>query len=140
MNWNPSLLEQINSYRAENGLKALKSDPVLCDAANKRLNEIRTDWSHNGFNADLCTKCSRVGEDLAKGFDDKGKVVSAWIESPSHKEVILTPEYNYGCTVYDRGYAVFEAGAIYQVSVIDQAFVFVAGVIACLVKVVKFTC
>jgi uncharacterized protein YkwD len=36
---------------------------------------------------------TRVGEDLARGQDDPGKVVHDWLHSPSHCATLLDPRY-----------------------------------------------
>ena len=137
MNWNPSLLEEINKYRLTNGLKPLEVDSVLCDAANKRVEEIKTNWSHEGFSASLCEKCNGLGENLARGFEKKENIVQAWIESLSHKKVILTESFTHGCTVYDQGYAVFEAGSIYHNAGIEGSVLAFLIIVMSMVKSIR---
>lgn len=130
-------LQQINTYREENNLKPLQQDQDLCRAAEKRLGEIKNNFSHEGFGIELCDKCSHLGENLARNIKEE-RVVSAWIESPSHKEIIVSPVYNIGCVVYDDGYSVFEAGAG-SVGTADRGFFMTPIIIAMIfLKVVRY--
>jgi len=98
-----ALLEQTNSQRQENGLSALSYNNVLSNAAYQKAQDMFDDdyWAHvapdgktpwdfiiqNGY------KYSYAGENLAKDFNKSSSVVSAWMNSPSHRANILNPNY-----------------------------------------------
>lgn len=81
----------INNYRQGENLSALQEEPSLCDFAQKRVKQIASDWSHDGFNRDssdpqkVCPKCEGLGENLAKSYYTPATVMQAWLESPTHK-------------------------------------------------------
>lgn len=100
--------EEINNFRQRNNLSKLTRYEPLCALANLRVEEIKTDWSHKGFeerNQEIYTKycnkgaliCTSAGENLAKGdfIDEKG-VVNGWENSPDHKENMMG-DYNVQC-------------------------------------------
>lgn len=98
-----ALLEKTNFQRQQNGLSALSYNNVLSNAAYQKAQDMFTDdyWAHvapdgktpwdfiiqNGY------KYSYAGENLAKDFNKSGGVVSAWMNSPSHRANILNPNY-----------------------------------------------
>jgi len=107
--FNANLIEaEINNFRVKNNLNKLTRYEPLCELAKLRVNEIKTDWSHKGFElrndeiyTNYCNKgaliCTKAGENLAKGdFIDEKDVVLGWENSPDHKENMLT-EYNVQC-------------------------------------------
>lgn len=81
----------INNYRQEKNLSVLQEEPSLCDFAQKRVEQIAIDWSHDGFNRDssdpqkVCPKCEGLGENLAKSYYTPEEVMQAWLESPTHR-------------------------------------------------------
>jgi uncharacterized protein YkwD len=101
-----SLWASVNEYRIRNGLNPLTLDQRMCNYADKRLGEIKDDWSHNGFNSDiskgylfstLCIGCNVMGENLARDFFNEKDILNGWINSPSHKENLDRKEYKFGC-------------------------------------------
>lgn len=97
------LLVQTNTQRQQNGLSALTYNNVLSNAAYQKANDMFDDdyWAHvapdgktpwdfiisNGY------KYTYAGENLAKDFSKSSSVVSAWMNSPSHRANILNPNY-----------------------------------------------
>jgi uncharacterized protein YkwD len=89
-------LDGINAERAANGLKALKWDGNLEATSSVRAQECEISFSHTRPNGKpWYTVNSKVqgGENLAYGFDSAGEAVDAWMNSPTHAENILWPEF-----------------------------------------------
>lgn len=95
------ILSEVNIYRADNGLVPLEQNMGTCAFAQDRADEIVEDWSHEGFyndsrRAGYYGVYDYSGENLAKVIDYKD-VADAWMESPTHKEVMLSSRYTHGC-------------------------------------------
>lgn len=97
------IIQLTNKEREKVGLKALKENPILDQGAvNKGKDMIEKGyWSH--FALDGTTpwyffgkagyRYSVAGENLARDFSTNEAVVSAWMDSPTHRENILNSEY-----------------------------------------------
>lgn len=76
----------------------------ICGIANKRLAEVHTNWSHEGFKKTnlkaYCPSCRWVGENLARGQSDVHEAYRQWSLSPSHKANIDHPRRD-RCLVSD---------------------------------------
>lgn len=106
------LLEQTNKARAENGVAPLTLNETLISAANGKAHHMLENnyWAH--FAPDGTSPWSFIrgsgysyvfaGENLAKGFTDSASIVKAWMNSPSHRENLLSEKYN------DIGFAIME--------------------------------
>lgn len=94
----------VQEWRKENNLKAYREDAWLCAAALKRLDQIKTDWSHDGFYA-MQLRYDYVSENLGKDADDAGTLLNTWLESPSHRDNLLKP-YKDSCIETEGTYAV----------------------------------
>lgn len=113
------LFNLVNSYRRKNGLNELLWYHRLCDYAKTRSQQVKDDWSHDGYQADadsgkifgsVCTECQRSGENLAKGFFSEESILQGWIKSPSHKEN-LDSDWDWGCAMfYSNNYVAFQFG------------------------------
>lgn len=89
----------INDIREENGLETLDWDINLETVADVRANEISDVFSHTRPNGKAwSTVNSKIqgGENLAFGYDTPEEVVDAWMDSQSHKENILYPDFEKG--------------------------------------------
>jgi uncharacterized protein YkwD len=94
---------EVNEVRKKNNLSELKNDPLLKNAAkNKTLDMINnqyfahvspSDKKWSDFIKDEGYNYLFAGENLAKDYDNPKEIISAWIESPTHKENILNAEY-----------------------------------------------
>lgn len=88
---------EVNALRVENGLNELRIDNgALADTAVVRANECFIKWSHirpNGKKWYTVNSKVQFGENLAYGYDNADSVVSAWMESPTHRENILYPDF-----------------------------------------------
>lgn len=89
-------LNLVNSQRSAAGLPALVWDNALESAAAVRAQECSTSFSHTRPNgSSWYTVNSKImgGENLAYGYYDANSAVNAWMDSPTHKENILWPEF-----------------------------------------------
>ena len=106
------LLTYTNIERQNNGLPPVIMNDALSDAAvQKAAHMFANDyWAHvapDGTTPWVFIKGSGyeylyAGENLARGFDSGPEVVQAWMDSPSHRENLLSPNYT------DIGFAVRE--------------------------------
>ena len=91
-----SALNAVNQQRAAAGLAALRWDDNLAACAMIRATELPAVFSHTRPNGqDWYTVAPNVmyGENLAYGFTSPDAAVSAWMNSPAHKQNILTPGF-----------------------------------------------
>lgn len=98
------LLAQVNAQRQANGLSVLLMNSELSDAARRKAADMfsKNYWAHfspdgssspwgfiraSGYNYQF------AGENLAKGFTDTGSLMNAWMNSPTHRENILSGRF-----------------------------------------------
>lgn len=98
------VLEQTNKRREEAGLTPLTVNTQLSDAARRKASDMFTFdyWAHtnptNGtepwyfFDA-VGYKYHYAGENLARDFATTTPMVQAWIDSPTHRDNMLSPKY-----------------------------------------------
>lgn len=106
------LLDHTNNARKEHGLEPLTLNDSLVSAANGKAQHmfVNNYWAH--FAPDGTSPWNFIrgagytyvfaGENLAKGFTDSKSVVDAWMNSPSHRENLLSNKYK------EIGFAVSE--------------------------------
>ncbi|HVT01324.1 MAG TPA: CAP domain-containing protein [Patescibacteria group bacterium] len=105
------LLTLVNQQRQQNGLSALTMNDQLSDAARRKAADMfaKNYWAHFapdgstspwGFIRAAGYDYQYAGENLAKGFTDSGSVVTAWMNSPTHRDNILSNKYK------DIGFAI----------------------------------
>lgn len=104
------LLDLTNQERAKVSLKPLNYNEKLAIAAKNKAENMFSEnyWSHYGPNGETPWQFilssgyqyEYAGENLAKNFLFSDGVVEAWMNSPTHKENLLRPEYT------DVGFAV----------------------------------
>lgn len=92
-----------NQQRAANGLSPLTENKTLDSAALAKGNDMLAKgyWAHFApdgtspwsFFTGFGYKYQYAGENLARDFTNAGSAVTAWMNSPSHKENILNPHY-----------------------------------------------
>ncbi|MFA6005458.1 MAG: CAP domain-containing protein [Patescibacteria group bacterium] len=97
------LLNDTNAERAKNGLEPLTLNQKLNLAANDKAIDMFQEnyWAHfspTGTSPWFFFEKENyhylyAGENLAKDFTDSQAVVTAWMNSPKHRENILKPEY-----------------------------------------------
>ena len=100
-----SIRDCANRERRERGLRHLKHDPALDAAAELHARRMLSkgffdheDPSGNGP-ADRVKRFAKrryviVGENLARGFDSTGATCRGWMNSPSHRAVILRQSFS----------------------------------------------
>jgi hypothetical protein len=101
-----------NEERQKNGLIPLRQDKQLAKAAEEKAKDMltRNYWAHTApdgttpwvFIKQAGYEYIYAGENLAKGFNSSGDVVRAWMNSATHRENILSPNFE------DVGFAVSE--------------------------------
>jgi hypothetical protein len=103
-NISPSeVIRLTNTQRAANGLSLLTENSTLDSAALAKGNDMLAKgyWAHFApdgtspwsFFLKFGYKYQYAGENLARDFSDAGSAVSAWMNSPTHKENILNSHY-----------------------------------------------
>jgi len=112
------LLSLTNQKRMETGLAPLSFNQELSQAADKKAADMfaQNYWAHNGpsgrtpweFIKGAGYQYLYAGENLAKDFNDSDGIVFAWMESPTHRDNILKPEYK------DVGFAVVNGDLLGQ--------------------------
>ena len=86
----------VNAERNAAGLSSLKWDANLESASSVRAQECSVSFSHTRPNGrPWYTVNSKImgGENLAYGYYDANSAVDAWMDSPTHRENILWPEF-----------------------------------------------
>lgn len=106
------IIELTNSERQKLGLAPLSENPELNQAATKKAQNMFNEnyWAHFAPSGktpwDFITssgyRFSFAGENLAKNFQNSDDVISAWMNSPTHKENLLNSKYkDIGISVED---------------------------------------
>ncbi len=101
-----------NIERQSRGLNPLKSDPLLTKAAARKAGDMvaRDYWAHVSptgtqpwfFISESGYSYRYAGENLARDFSDPASVVKAWMNSPSHRDNLLSNRYqDIGIAVID---------------------------------------
>lgn len=100
-NYAEQMLALVNQARAEAGAAPLTLDSKLCDAADKRAEEITTKFSHTRPNGTDCftvlnefgISCYGCGENIAMGSTDVNAIFNMWMNSSGHRANILNPNF-----------------------------------------------
>ena len=97
------LIELTNTERAKSGLAAVSENSTLNQAAYAKAKNMFEEnyWAHFApsgktpwdFILGVGYKFSYAGENLAKNFSTSEEVVGAWMNSPSHKDNLLSSKY-----------------------------------------------
>lgn len=97
------LLTYTNRERLNLKLPALQANDRLAEAAELKARDIleRQYWAHNApdgttpwhWYRKVNYRYDYAGENLAKGFNDAGAVVDAWMNSKEHRDNMLSPFY-----------------------------------------------
>ena len=121
------LLEYTNERRADIGLEPLNLNDTLSKAAHAKAQDmfVKNYWAHVSpdgvqpwdFIVNAGYDYSFAGENLAKNFSASEEVVDAWYESDSHRENLLSANYE------DIGFAVIN-GVLdgYETTLVVQTF------------------
>ncbi|MBP0965522.1 MAG: hypothetical protein J5999_09580 [Oscillospiraceae bacterium] len=102
-NYAEHMLALVNQARAEHGASSLSLDSKLCDAANKRAQEIATKFSHTRPDGRDCftvldeygISYYGCGENIAAGSSDANSIFNMWMNSSGHRANILNSSYRY---------------------------------------------
>lgn len=98
------MLEEVNEYRAEYGIEALKLDYNLCETAEIRSQELTELFSHvrpdgrSSFSvfSDCGISIEYAGENVAYHYlKSASAIMEAWMNSSGHRANILNPDYQY---------------------------------------------
>jgi len=97
------LVDLTNAKRVEAGLSALEFNQLLAQAAQAKAADmiVKNYWAHTSPDGatpwvwfkNLGYKYLYAGENLARDFADSAGVVNAWMNSPTHRENILSNRY-----------------------------------------------
>jgi hypothetical protein len=97
------VFDQTNVQRQKYHLGALKYNKTLSESAKKKAQDMFANnyWSHNSpkgkvpwdFFHEAGYDYSVAGENLAKDFYDTESLMRAWMNSPTHKENIISSKY-----------------------------------------------
>jgi len=98
------LLRIVNAWREENNLAQYEKNDLLCEYANKRVDEIQKKWSHDGFIGTI-KDFNQIAENLSKNTTNEENTLQMWLESPSHKR-ILEKNFIYSCLKCNNNYCV----------------------------------
>ena len=112
-----NVLELVNKERSAQGLSPLTLDDSLCQAAQIRAGEITSKFSHTRPDGTTCFTVLKelgisyrtVGENIAAGQSSPQSVMESWMNSPGHRENILTGSF----TKLGVGYVKAEDGYRY---------------------------
>jgi uncharacterized protein YkwD len=98
-----NVLRIMNEYRAQEALPPLDLEKRLAQAAGDRMQHMEDEgyWSHTspeGMSPFTWVKVraypfSKVGENLATGFETARVLVDSWMESPGHRANIMSPDF-----------------------------------------------
>lgn len=104
-----NVANQVNQERAKLGLGALRIDPTLTAAAQKRAMEIVQKFSHTRPDGSSWRTVSSAayGENIARGQKTPDKVMAAWLTSSGHRANILRASYG------SIGVACVKSGNVY---------------------------
>ena len=96
------LLREMNRVRAEHGLRALRADARLMQAAQKHTEDMaaKSHFDHRGSDgSSLRDRVQRAGysfakvsENLAAGQATAAAAVRTWLDSPPHRRNLLDPD------------------------------------------------
>lgn len=97
------IIEITNQKRGEQGLPPLSVDNKLNDAAQRKAGDMFAFnyWAHNSpsgrtpwtFFNEAGYRYLYAGENLARDFMNPESVVDAWLNSPSHRDNLMNPNY-----------------------------------------------
>lgn len=107
------LLDKTNVIRAQYGLTLLAMDPALNLSAKAKCDDMvkRNYWDHKDpdgkdpyhFFSEAGASFSKAGENLAFGYNNAQQTLDGWVNSPTHKDNLVDPDYT------NVGFAVCES-------------------------------
>lgn len=103
------MFSTMNKWREASMLEPYAVSQDLCSFAKRRLEEVKKDFSHNGFRNNAPEGFKKLGENLSKGYPSVEEAFKALLASPSHRET-LNNNYKFACAECDEKYCVQEFG------------------------------
>jgi len=107
------IITLVNKEREKNGLLPLLFDFDLANASKNKVGDMAQNsyFSHvspqkqrwSNFIITSNYQYIEAGENLANGFETPQDIVDAWLKSPSHRENMLTPQYQDTAVAVMRG-------------------------------------
>lgn len=107
------VIELVNQERTKAGLKPLKADVPLTNGARLKSQDMRDKgyFSHTSptygspfqMMSSLGIKWQAAGENIAAGYSTPETVMKGWMNSPGHKNNILSPKWTKMGVGYARG-------------------------------------
>ncbi|MDF2474286.1 MAG: putative secreted protein [Anaerocolumna sp.] len=96
------VLKLVNQERTKGGLQPLTMSDALVAPANKRAQEIKSQFSHTRPNGtqwstvldEYGVSVRTAGENLAYGYNTPEAVVTGWMNSPGHRANIMNANFN----------------------------------------------
>ena len=111
-----AIVAAMNACRTKAGVAPLREEPRLEAAAEDRMTDMEDQgyWGHESPQGTSPFVWLRphgyeyrfAGENLATGFDTTELLLQGWMESPGHRENILSPDYS------DCGIAIIDGGTV----------------------------
>lgn len=102
-----------NQYRIDHGLNTLAIRQDLCDVAHTRAEEIKSNFSHQGFRDKIdqgslaYLSYGKIAENIWQGSQNSiVQTMQSWDQSPSHKDALLD-NWTWGCGAHTGHHAVF---------------------------------
>lgn len=99
-NLESEIVNLINDYRSENGLSTLNVLNIVSFEAGTHSNYMVQVGEVNHDNFTVRTQyliananAKNVSENVAYGYNSAESVVNAWLNSPSHKEILTNPTF-----------------------------------------------
>lgn len=96
------VIDRVNAIRMAHGLTPVRPHPELVRAARLHSDDqaVRNEVTHRGSDGSLASvritragyHWAMTGENVGGGLDTAEAVVRAWMDSPSHRALILAPE------------------------------------------------
>jgi len=118
------LVQMLNQTRKSLGLSTLTENEKLNQAASLKANDMVANGYFNHISPNGITpwywfsqsgySYKYAGENLAIGFYDSAEVYNAWLNSPSHKENMVSPYYSEVGTAIVNGFGSSNAIVVVQ--------------------------
>ena len=96
------ILDLVNQHRSDKGLSKLEQLNIISNVADTHTSYmIENDQvSHDNFNQRVALLTSNaaaknVGENVAYGFNSAQGVVTGWLNSEAHRNIIENPDYSH---------------------------------------------
>ncbi len=97
------VLKRVNKERLKKNLQPLATFKKFQSAADVRASEVTSYFSHTRPNGTSCFTVlnekkipyGAAGENIAAGYRTSSEVMKGWMNSPGHKQNILTPQFTH---------------------------------------------